>query len=52
MLQGLPIPLVQVKAGNTSGNLLSENSQVIQTLNQEKEITKKVHDNIINSIKL
>ena len=50
MLQGLPIPLVQIKAGNTSGNLLNENCQVIQTLNQE--ITKKVHDNIINSIKL
>ena len=52
MLQRLPIALAQVKADNTSENLLNEIRQSIYFLYQEKEITKKVHNNIINSIKL
>ena len=41
MLQRLPIALAQVKAGNTSENLLNEIRQVIYSLYQAKEITKK-----------
>ena len=52
MLQGLPIALAQINAGNTSENLLNEIRQIIYFLYQAKEITKKVCNNIINSIKL
>ena len=49
MLQRLPIALSQVKTGNTSENLLNE---IIYSLYREKEITKKVYNNIMISIKL
>ena len=52
MLQRLPIALAQVKAGNTSENLLNEIRQIIYSLHRENEVTKKVYNNIINSIKL
>ena len=52
MLQRLPIPLALVKASNTSENLLNEIRQIICSLYRAKEITKKVYDNVINSIKL
>ena len=52
VLQRLPIALVQVKVGNTSENLLNEIRQIIYSLYREKEIAKKVHNNIMNSIKL
>ena len=52
MLQRLPIALAQVKAGNTSENLLNEIRQIIYSLHREKEVTKKVYYNIMNSIKL
>ena len=52
MLQRLPISLEQVKAGNTSENLLNEIFQIIYTLYRSKEITKKVYNNIMNLIKL
>ena len=42
MLQRLPIALAQVKAGNTSENLLNEIRQIIYSLYWAKEITKKV----------
>ena len=42
MLQRLPIALVQVKAGNNSENLLNEIRQIVYSLYQSKEITKKV----------
>ena len=51
MLQRLPIALAQAKAVNTSENLLDEIRQIIYSLYQEKEITKKVYNNAINSIK-
>ena len=41
MLQRLPIAIEQVKAGNTSENLLSEIHQIIYSLYRAKEITKK-----------
>ena len=52
MLQKLPLALVQVKAWNTSENLLNENRQIIYSLYQAREGTKKVYDNIMNSIKV
>ena len=52
MLQRLPIALVQVKADDTSKNVLNGIKQTIYYLYREKEITKKVYNNIINSIKL
>ena len=52
MLQRLPIALAQVKAGNTFENLLNEIRQIIYSLYQRKEVTKKVYNNIMHSIKL
>ena len=42
MLQRLPISLAQVKAGNTSENLLDEIKKIIYSLYQAKKNTKKV----------
>ena len=50
MLQRLPIALEQVKAGNNSENLLNEIRQIIYSLYQSNEITKKVYNNIIKSL--
>ena len=50
MLQRLPIALAQVKAGNNSENLLNEIRQVVYSLYQSMEITKRVYNNIIKSI--
>ena len=52
ILQRLPIALAQVKAGNTSENVLNEIRQIIYSLYRAKEITKEVYNNIMNSIKL
>ena len=41
MLQRLPIAHTQVKTGNASENLLNEIRQIINSLYQAKEITKK-----------
>ena len=41
MLQRLPIALAQIKAGNTSENVLNEIRQIIYSLYREKKITKK-----------
>ena len=49
MLQRLPIVLAQ-KVGNTSKNLLNETRQIIYSLYQLKEITKRVYNNVMNSI--
>ena len=50
MLQRLPIALAQVKAGNNSENLLNEVRQIIYSLYQSKEITKKVYNNLMKSL--
>ena len=50
MLQRLPIAVAQVKAGNNSESLLNEISQIVYSLYQSKEITKKIYNNIIKSI--
>ena len=50
MIQRLPIALGQVKAGNDSENLLNEIRQIVYSLYQSKEITKKVCNNLIRSL--
>ena len=42
MLQRLSIALAQVKAGNTSENILNEMRQIIYSLYRAKEITENV----------
>ena len=50
MLQRLPIALAQIKAANNSENLLNEIRQIIYSLYQSKEITKKVYNNLMKSL--
>ena len=52
MLQRLAIALAQIKAGNNSDSLLNEIRQIVYALYQSKEITKKLYNNIIKSIKV
>ena len=52
MLKRLPTALAQIKAGNNSESLLNEIIQIVYSLYRSKEITKKVYNNIINSIKV
>ena len=52
MLKKLPIALSQVKAGNNSESFLNEIRQVVYSLYQSKEISKKVYNNIIKSINI
>ena len=50
MLQRLPIALAKVKAGNNSESLLNEIRQIVYSLYQSKQITKKVYNSKIKSI--
>ena len=50
MLQRLPIALAQVKAGNNSESLLNEIRQIVYSLYEFKQITKKVYNNRTKSI--
>ena len=52
ILKRLPIALAQVKADNNSESLLNEIRQIVYSLYRSKEITKKIYNNIINSIKV
>ena len=52
MLQRLPIARAQVKADNNSESLLNEIRQIVYSLYQSKQITKKVHNNTIKSIQI
>ena len=52
MLRRLPISLAQIKAGNNSQSLLNEIRQIVYSLCQSKEITRKVYNNILKSIKV
>ena len=52
MLQRLPIALARVKAGNTPENLLNEVRKMTCFLYQARQITKKVCNNMMNSIKV
>ena len=50
ILQRLPIALAQVKASNNSKSLLNEIKQTVYSLYQSKQITKKVYNQIVESI--
>ena len=52
MLQRLLISLAQTKPGNNLQSLLNEIRQIVCSLYQSKEITKKVYNNILKSIKV
>ena len=52
MLQKLPNALSQLTAANTSEKLLNEIKQIVYCWHRAKEITKKKHNNVMNSIKL
>ena len=52
VLQRLPTALAQVKAGNNSESLLNEIRQIVYSLYQSKQITKKVYNNIIKSMNI
>ena len=47
MLQRLQTGLAQVKASNTSENLLNEICHNVSSLHWAKEITEKVYNNIM-----
>ena len=50
MIQRLSIALAQVKPCNNSENLLNKIRQIIYSLYQSKEITKKVYNNLMKSL--
>ena len=50
MLQRLPIAFAQVKADNNSESLFNEIRQIVYSLYQSKQITKKIYNNINKSI--
>ena len=52
MLKRLPIALAQIKPSNNSESLLNQIRQIAYSLYRSKEITKKVYNNIIKSIKV
>ena len=52
MLKRSPVALAQIKAGNNSESLLNEIRQNAYSLYRSKEITKKLYNNIIKSIKV
>ena len=50
MLQRLPITLAQVKTRNNSESSLNEIRQIVYSLYQSKQLTKKLYNNIITFI--
>ena len=50
MIRRIPIALAQVQAGNNSENSLNEIRQIIYSLYQSNEITKKVYSNLMKSL--
>ena len=52
MLQRMSIVLAQIKAGNNSESSLNEIRQIVYSLYQSIEITKKVHNDLIKSMKV
>ena len=52
MFQRLPIAHAEVKADNNSESLLNEIRQIVYSLYESKQTTKKVYNNIIRSIHL
>ena len=52
MLKRLLLLLSEISAGSNSESLLNEIRQIVYSLYRSKEITKKVYNNIIKSIKV
>ena len=52
MLKRLLIAPAQVKEGNNSESSMSEIRKIVYSLYRLKEITKKVYNNIIKSLKI
>ena len=52
MLQRLPIAHLQMNTGNYSESWLNQIRQIVYSLHQSKQITKKVYNNMIKSIQL
>ena len=50
IIQRSAIPLAQVKTSNKSENLGIEIREIIYSLYRSKKITKKVYNNIMNSV--
>ena len=50
MLKRLPIAFTQVKAGNNSEKFLNEIRQILCSIYQSKEITKRVYNNSMKSL--
>ena len=51
MLNGLPILLAQIQAGNNSIKLKNEIRQILYSLYRSKVLTKTVYNNLIKSIR-
>ena len=52
MLSRLPISLAQLQAGNNSDKLKNEIRQLLNSLNRSKNMTKQVHNNLMNTYEL
>ena len=52
MLSRLPIPLVQLKAGNNSERLKNEIRQLLYSLYHSKNMIKQVYNNLIKYIRI
>ena len=50
MLQRFAVALAQIKTGNNSENLLNEIRQIVYSLYQAKELTKKVYNSLMKSL--
>ena len=50
MLNGLPILLAQIQAGNNSSKLKNEARQILYSLYRSKVLTKTVYNNLIKAI--
>ena len=50
MLSGLPISLVQLKAGNNSEKLKNEIRQLLYSLYRSKKLTTNIYKSLINII--
>ena len=48
----MAIALAQIKADNNSESLLNEIRQIVYSLYQSKQITKKVYNKLIKSVKV
>ena len=50
MLSRLPITLAQLKAGNSSENLINELRQLLYSLHRSNKLTKKIYNHLISTI--